>query len=216
MKTVKNGQEKYQAYKQNFSMLNKAMKYHFYLEAVAITYAMMEDRLVSFLHHAGVVTRDKGDMSINGKVYPQMRELMGKTETESIRIKNISVKIEVIQKLLELSEEKAAEIDAAAVAKTAHKPKRKRAIEDYMQQLRKQVQATVDHDNAMDVLNAVDKWRQYRNPLIHALMSKTTETSEITKKICAEEGCDLVRSLDHILVKDFKKDNQLRKKYNIQ
>lgn len=48
------GQEKYRNYKEQFERLNKALKNEFYLEAIFIEYAILEDRTESVLHHAGL------------------------------------------------------------------------------------------------------------------------------------------------------------------
>ena len=48
------GEEKYRNYKAQFDRLNKALKNEFYLEAIFIEYAILEDRTESVLHHAGL------------------------------------------------------------------------------------------------------------------------------------------------------------------
>ena len=48
------GQEKYTNYKEQFGRLNRALKNEFYLEAIFIEYAILEDRTESVLHHAGL------------------------------------------------------------------------------------------------------------------------------------------------------------------
>lgn len=48
------GSEKQETYKLQMARLNRAMKAGFYLEAVLIEQAIMEDRLRSILEHAGV------------------------------------------------------------------------------------------------------------------------------------------------------------------
>ena len=46
-------QLKYQNYREQFKRLNKAITQNFYLEAVFIEYAVMEDRTESIIRHAG-------------------------------------------------------------------------------------------------------------------------------------------------------------------
>ncbi len=58
MMAVDNNQ-KYRNYKEQIGRLNKAIKYGFLIEAVAIEYAIMEDRLESVLIHEGVFNPDK-------------------------------------------------------------------------------------------------------------------------------------------------------------
>ena len=48
------GQEKYRNYKEQFDRLNRALKNEFYLEAIFIEYAILEDRTESVIQHAGL------------------------------------------------------------------------------------------------------------------------------------------------------------------
>ena len=48
------------------------------------------------------------------------------------------------------------------------------------------------------------------------MLNKPVDTAEEKKKSCAERSYSLTRELDNYLVKPFKKNNRLRKKYNIQ
>lgn len=59
------GQEKYRNYAEQFSRLNRALKNEFYLEAIFIEYAILEDRTESILHHAGL-----WDAYMKGKKIP--------------------------------------------------------------------------------------------------------------------------------------------------
>ena len=52
-------EQKYRNYKEQIGRLNKAIKYGFLIEAVAIEYAIMEDRLESVLIHEGVFNSEK-------------------------------------------------------------------------------------------------------------------------------------------------------------
>lgn len=51
--------QKYYNYKEQMVRLKKAMSSGFYLEAIFIEYAVMEDRLESILRHSGVYNPDK-------------------------------------------------------------------------------------------------------------------------------------------------------------
>ncbi len=70
MTNISTGKEKEQAYKVNYARYNKAIKEEFYLEALVIGYAIIEDRLVSFLHHCGIISRDNEKLSVNRKLRP--------------------------------------------------------------------------------------------------------------------------------------------------
>ena len=53
--------QKYENYKVQFKRLNRAMKEQFYLEAIFITYAILEDRTESILRYEGNDIKPKGD-----------------------------------------------------------------------------------------------------------------------------------------------------------
>ena len=60
MESLTNAQ-KYENYRAQLGRLTHAISAHFYLEALFIEYAVMEDRLESILTHAGVFRLDKHD-----------------------------------------------------------------------------------------------------------------------------------------------------------
>lgn len=211
MDTIKTGKEKQNAYRNEFSRLGKALKDEFFLEAIAIGYAVIEDRLVAFLHHAGIVSRTKENLHINRAVYPYLRILLKKDEKYTIRIKDISVKVSLICRLLTMTEDEAKAIDDAVAGK-----KKKIAAHGYMLDLYRQINQTIDPELIVDIFYDLEPWRTERNQLIHALLNKTVSSSTIAKKKCAEAGVSLARGLDNCLVKPFKEGNKLRKKYHIQ
>lgn len=53
MEQISNNMQKYANYREQMGRLKKALAYQFYLEAVFIEYAIMEDRLESVLRHSG-------------------------------------------------------------------------------------------------------------------------------------------------------------------
>ena len=53
MNDVVSNRKKYENYREQLGRLNKALKEHFYLEAIFIEYAILEDRLEAVLRHAG-------------------------------------------------------------------------------------------------------------------------------------------------------------------
>lgn len=54
-----NNEQKHINYTEQMGRLKKALKYEFYIEAIAIEYAVMEDRLESILRHEGVFNPEK-------------------------------------------------------------------------------------------------------------------------------------------------------------
>lgn len=73
-KELSENMQKYYNYKEQMGRLTKALNAHFYLEAVFIEYAIMEDRLQSFLTAAGVFHPEKHKNI--GKKISRIRELI--------------------------------------------------------------------------------------------------------------------------------------------
>ncbi len=216
MKTTLTGKDLQQAYGREYKRLKLAMQNEFYLEAVSIGYAIIEDRLVAFLHHAGIVSRDAGELKVTKFAKPYVRRLLGKDEGAPIKVKDISVKMVLICRLMDLKEEEAVEIDAEVKAEGRPRAAFRRS---YMADLYRQIDQTLDRGRVKELLEKdgkLDDWRSVRNRLIHALVRRPSETLEEEKRLCAETGRDLSRDIDNALVKPFKKDNRLRAKYNVQ
>lgn len=217
MDTVRNNLEKHQQYSKEYSRLNKALNLGFYLEAVAIDYAIIEDRLVAFLHYAGIVSRSNPSLKVNKQVYPYMRKLLQKGPTDNIKVKDISVKMELIRALLSLTEAEATQIDidvaeyATTTGRTRHFVK-----EGYMLDLYKLVNERINKKSIITIFDDLNAWKFDRNNLIHALLNKTASSSEETKRTCAYHGYDIAREIDDMLVKPFKENNNIRRKYRIQ
>lgn len=67
-------EQKYLNYKEQFTRLNRALLNKFYLEAIFILYAIMEDRTESMLKYAGkwdayLKSRHSHDSSLHSKIY---------------------------------------------------------------------------------------------------------------------------------------------------
>ena len=217
MQTVKTGKEKQEAYAQNFRLLKKALEQGFYLEGVAISYAVIEDRLVAFLHHAGIISRNKEDLRVNRSAYPYMRLLLRKEKDYSIKVKDVSVKMSLVLALLDLSEDRALEIDNCIKEQISLSNRKKGFLSPgYMQDVVSQISRTLDKDAIRRVISDLDQWRKDRNVLIHALLNRTVSSTEPSKQKCAEDGKEIARAVDNLLVKPFKDNNRIRKKYNIQ
>lgn len=216
MDIVKTGKEKQLTYTTEYRQFNKAMKNEFYLEAVAISYAIIEDRLVAFLHHAGIVTRTNEDLRINRSIYPYIRKLLNKDNTYSIKIKDISVKIGLIKALIDMTEDDAKQIDKS-IGEYVKGLKHKRSIvqEGFMIDLFNEIKK-IDKHLVLNSFSQIEPWRKARNQLIHALLNKTVNSTQDVKKDCAEKGYTITREIDNYLVKPFKQGNKLRKNYNIQ
>ncbi len=62
-KAIKGNQEAFETYKTLFGSLNRAMNAQFYLEAVFIEYAILEDRTAALLRHIGHSVNNKTSLA---------------------------------------------------------------------------------------------------------------------------------------------------------
>ena len=78
MECINDNMQKYHNYKEQMERLKKALNNNFYLEAIFIEYAVIEDRLESILRHAAKEWKDKNDrpFSITKKIR-SVKELTG-------------------------------------------------------------------------------------------------------------------------------------------
>ncbi|WP_024860357.1 hypothetical protein [Ruminococcus flavefaciens] len=221
MKKVTTGKEKQATYKAEYSRYKKANDQGFYLEGLVIGYAIIEDRLVAFLHYCGIVSRDKDNLEINKPVYPFIRVLLNKPENSTIKVKDIRVKMDIIQSLLKLDIESAQRIDEetkAIIDKQNEGKKRKtRFINGYMPALQKKMD-NLNRDDLLVILSKdLESWRLERNTIIHALLNQKIDGIFKATKELSKQGYDLTRKLDDKLVDPVKKKGtNIRKKFNIQ
>ena len=68
MQPITNNMQKYSNYKEQMGRLNRAIKECFYLEALFIEYAIIEDRTESMLRHTGIDTEKQKYASLYGKI----------------------------------------------------------------------------------------------------------------------------------------------------
>ena len=99
---AKNGKKKQETYAKYMVKYNLAMKCGFYLEALVVDYAMLEDRLTAFLHYIGVVTRTHEKIKVNKRCYPLIRSSLGSKPNACVYVSKISTKREIIIALLHI------------------------------------------------------------------------------------------------------------------
>lgn len=122
----------------------------------------------------------------------------------------------LVQELIALTQARAEAIDSFIINSAETSKKKAFAQKGYMQELEKHIAHTISAEEGIAVLKDLHDWCQERNRLIHALMNKTISSSEEARKECAERGYQLSRKVDELFVKPFKKNNRIRKQFNIQ
>ncbi|MBR3995989.1 MAG: hypothetical protein IKI97_12015 [Clostridia bacterium] len=175
--------DKQRTYKEYCGKYRKAINEKFYFEAMMIAYSMIEDRLKSFLYHIGAFDR-RTDTKICKKVHQYLKNIVKDyrkpKENEKLNISTISGKIKIIRCTLNW---------AATVNGGYDEDK-------YLIALKSQYEGAFDIDEFLDVLDEIDKWREYRNEVIHALLNKNIESLKEELMIQTEYGMQLARKLD--------------------
>ena len=196
---VADNQEKQQTYKDQMRRYSKAMKEEFFFEAILIDYAMLEDRLRSMLYHAAFfANRDKTGCWRKTKPYFQsfVKQFKNEKENDTLGVTNISGKIKVIRSMLRW----VSEADATNVK------------DRYLLHLKNQCES-MDIGAILETLDAVQKWCNYRNEIVHALLNKNTASVYAELEAQAENGMQYARLIDS-QERILKKGNVIRRSIN--
>ena len=198
---VKNNTDKQNTYRTNISRYNKAMKEGFLLEALLIDYALMEDRLRSFLYHIGLLNT-RSSTKMNGKKAKSslrdiVKEYKENDENDYFILDTISGKMKIIRCTLKWADQE--DYDRT---------------DKYLAALRQQYDRYVDVDGLLMTLDEIAKWCEYRNEVIHALLNKSTDSLDERLEVQAKKGMELARFLDG-QVKCVKRYNRIRKSINL-
>lgn len=198
---AKDNKDKQQTYRTLLGRYKKALDNGFYFEALLIEYAMIEDRLRSFLFYIGAF-REREAKNINvKKTKAKLRVLYYGTEElangKKMNIDQISVKEDLIRKSIiwAINHEGTPDDDYLAVLK-----------ETYIGYL--------DLDGILSTLDEIDEWRRYRNEIIHGLLNKNIDAIKTDIKYEIEIGMKAARFLDG-QIKNLKKKNNIRVKMKI-
>lgn len=207
---VETMQEKYETYRAEMARLKGALQQGFYFEAMLIEYALLEDRLRSFVYHAGLLQNRKASHMLPGKnaVRKDFNRIAQRVKTwkledgketgntsnfERLSVNKISDKIFIVRTIVLWSSELESLPDESR----------------YLQALRGQCES-LDAAALLETLDAIDTWRMYRNEVIHSLMNKRMESVQQKLSEQVEQGVQLARQLD-AQVTILKKNNRIRK-----
>ena len=193
--------EKQETYREQISQYNKAMRESFYLQAILIDYALLEDRFRSFLYHMGAF-KDRQSLKIDAKqsktILSRIVEQYKKDdETKGIGILSIKGKMKVIRCAVEWA------INAVHVSP---EDRYGYALKDRFESL--------DLKEMICIIDEVEMWCKYRNEIIHCLLNKNSFAVREIVQNKAEEGFLLARRLDN-QVRELKKGNYIRRKLNL-
>ena len=200
--TVKNNTEKQEAYRKQLGRYRKALNNEFYFEAMLIVYAMIEDRLRSFLYYIGALRRaDDQELNVK-KTKSILRRLYFGSDEEAfnkrIDLNQISTKEKLIRNTLSWAMKYEGIPD-----------------EEYLAVLKSAYEGCLDMDGLLTTLDQVDIWRDYRNEIIHGLLNKNVTSVDEEIKSRVEVGMEYARFIDS-QVKALKNKDEIRKNMKIK
>ena len=170
-------------------------QYALYNSILIIEYALMEDRLRSFLLYMGVMenrTSTEIYKGVSDDILAIVNNKKYSKEKASLKISNISNKIEIIRCTAKWS---------AYAVHTDDTP--------YLAALNKNYQ-NIDIQALLDLLAELEGWKKYRNEVIHGLMNKNLDSLDENLKNKVLEGKSIAEQLV-TQVKAFKKGNYSRR-----
>lgn len=197
---VKDNKDKRRTYAKQKARYCSAMKYGFYLEAMMIDYALLEDRLRSVLYHIGFLA-NRRSTSVWKKARPYFTEIVKQYKTEkendALGITNISGKIKIVRSIL------------LWVANTEGGYQ----YNEHLVLLKSRFEE-LDIDAFLRTIKEIEEWCSYRNEIVHALMNKNLESIESELKDKAGKGMQLANILD-TQERIIKKGNKIRRGINL-
>ncbi len=182
---VHDHEEKRLTYQAMIQRYKSAAEHEFYLEAILIDYACLEDRLRYMLYYLGLIAdeRDHKIISPQCKRVQTFRDILHRyvDPKENMNIGSISGKSKIVRGVFLRS------LDECA-------PDEDRKFEALL------CKKLNDRDRAKDIaalLDRINKWCGYRNEVIHSLMNKNLESLYAGLAEKAAEGHELFRKLDN-------------------
>lgn len=178
---VTDGDDKRFTYKVTMERYGEAMRHGFYLEALLINGALIEDRLRSYLFHLGVFSLREDRKAcelVSSKLVMMPGAKVDKT-TGLLKVDALESMIATIKATLKWYEN------------TEFAPE-----DTYLDSLWSQYSECVSASGLGDTLKRLGRWKRYRNETIHGLLHKHVESLDdgLVKK--CDEGYALFRELD--------------------
>ena len=198
---VKDNTEKQEAYRKQLGRYRRALNNEFYFEAMLIVYAMIEDRLRSFLYYIGAL-RKADDPKLNVKQTKAiLRRLYFGSDEDAFGQKMDLGQISTKEKLIRNTLTCALEYEGIPE-------------ETYLAVLKSEYEG-LDIGGLLTTLDQIDIWREYRNEIIHGLLNKNVTSVDAELKSKVEAGMEYARFIDS-QVKALEKKNVIRNKMKIK
>ena len=198
IKKVINNKDKELTYKELNKKCKLALENKEYETVLLYSYAMIEDRLLSMLHHLYVINRYNDSILPNDYIDRIIRPLLGyKSESDKnklYKIKNISTKINLI-KLFN---------------------KKNKDISPYINDCYRMIDSNIGIGKLSNYFKRLKKWTSIRNEIIHGSFNKNINDLNNHLKESSIEGYNLSKEISKYtnLIKDNHKQISVRTKWN--
>lgn len=192
---VQDNKDKQNTYRVLMGRYNGAVMHRFYFEALLIDYALLEDRLRSYLYHSGALNDRNSTKIACSKTKKDIKDIVCLYEKNpNLGISNIIGKIKIIKAIATWTGEVMLDENAS----------------DYKKVLKKQYES-LDISGLLSCLQEISEWCTYRNEVIHAVMNKNMDSlyEHLEEKVV--KGKELATYLDSQL-RILKKGDRIRKK----
>ena len=203
IKKSQNNTEKRETYRYLLGRYKRAVANEFYFEALIIVYAMLEDRMKSFLYYCGYFA-NRNQLRLYTKTRNDILATFWSDSkgSKAPSFMNISTKIDFSRNMLEWAET-VEEKDITG--------------KEYLIALKKLIE-NLDVDGMIETLENLrgeQGWLRYRNEIIHASLNKNIDALYEGLGDKVESGMEYDRFIDS-QVKLLKKSNFVRRKMKMQ
>ncbi len=180
IKMVNSSMDKHFTYIELNNLRDKALLCGDYISVMHYCYAMIEDRLLSFLHYLYIIDRNKYPYLLENKIATSITLLLYPNKKDDFCIKskpnfnNINTKINVIKKIYNYS-----------------------GKDIIILNMKNFINEIIDLNELKgDVKNLIE-WKNFRNELVHSLYNKNLEDYNSKIKKYANIGISLANKFDN-------------------
>ena len=196
---VKDKMDKGNTYRCHCDSYSKAFDAEFYLQAIAIAYAMIEDRLRSFYYHTGIIEEPLQHVTeINN---PQIKDCV-------LKIAETYLDADTFSRTIERPQKGPAKVKVDSISRkinilfamlTCLKEEQEPVSDGSYHSLLMSALAKAKKQNLalLDKLEDIREWLAYRNEITHALLNKSVESLNKKLRAKAKAGREFADQIDN-------------------
>lgn len=177
IKAAENNMSKHLTYQELNKRKMDAYSNGNYMESIQYAYAMIEDRLLSILHHIYIINRNIYPYKFEESVAVELTKMLYPNKENKVanpRFENINTKITIIQKIYNYKGENL-----------------------IIKKIQNHLEATLDMNKFKKDISKLKKWKNFRNEFTHAIYNKDINDVIMKEKEQASIGIELSESLDN-------------------